>query len=166
MPVITAPISSPVMLQKAKHDTAKWVIGSIILALGGSLWASWFLIQARIGKYYPYQYSSTAMLSFCSAVQSAILCAIIERPNSWTLKGPLQISSIVYAVSEHSSCSSSTLFVILNRGETVIPILLLLRSFNSSKKECPAMRFSHQLLISEENALASFISLPTKFRFM
>ncbi|XP_027152495.1 WAT1-related protein At3g30340-like [Coffea eugenioides] len=97
MPVINAPKSSPAMLQKAKHDTENWVIGSIFLALGGIVWASWFLIQSWIGKFYPYQYCSTALLCFFSAIQSAILCVAVERPNSWTLKGPLQIFTIIYA---------------------------------------------------------------------
>ncbi|KAL3501721.1 hypothetical protein ACH5RR_036170 [Cinchona calisaya] len=96
-PVINAPKSPALMLQKAKQGTENWATGSIFLFIGGLLWASWFLIQARIGQSYPYQYTSTAMLSCFSAIQSAILCVTIERNTSWALKGTFQIFSVIYA---------------------------------------------------------------------
>ncbi|KAL5863205.1 hypothetical protein ACOSQ3_000719 [Xanthoceras sorbifolium] len=76
----------------------KWAIGSIVLILGTTLWSLWFLMQASIGKKYPCQYSSTAMLSIFGAIQSAILSLIVDRNLSiWVLKGTLEITSIVYA---------------------------------------------------------------------
>ncbi|KAL2339384.1 hypothetical protein Fmac_007324 [Flemingia macrophylla] len=76
----------------------KWIIGSLFLATGCLLWSSWFLIQARISKKYPCQYSSTAILSFFAAIQSAILTLLIDRSNAkWTLKGKLEILTVVYS---------------------------------------------------------------------
>ncbi|KAK3194473.1 hypothetical protein Dsin_025783 [Dipteronia sinensis] len=76
----------------------KWAIGSIILILAFTFWSSWFLMQARIGKRYPCQYSSTAMLSIFGAIQSAILCLIIDRKLSgWVLKGKLDITTVIYS---------------------------------------------------------------------
>ncbi|TKY50711.1 WAT1-related protein [Spatholobus suberectus] len=78
----------------------KWIIGSILLTAGCLLWSSWFIIQAKISKKYPCQYSSTAILSLFAAIQSAILTLIIKRNNaSWILKGKLEIMSVIYAVS-------------------------------------------------------------------
>ncbi|RDX63599.1 WAT1-related protein, partial [Mucuna pruriens] len=77
----------------------KWIIGSILLTVGCLLWSSWFIIQAKISKKYPYQYSSTAILSLFAATQSAILTLIIKRNNaSWILKGTLEIMSVIYSV--------------------------------------------------------------------
>lgn len=82
----------------AKLET--WIIGSIILTVGCLLWSSWFIIQAKISKKYPCQYSCTAILSLFAAIQSAILTLIIKGNNaSWILKGKLEIISIIYAVS-------------------------------------------------------------------
>ncbi|WRX10555.1 EamA domain - like 10 [Theobroma cacao] len=76
----------------------RWAIGSILLTVGCIFWSSWFLLQARIGKTYPYQYSSTAFLSFFSAIQSAILSLVAERNFSkWILKGKLELITVTYA---------------------------------------------------------------------
>ncbi|RDX89137.1 WAT1-related protein, partial [Mucuna pruriens] len=76
----------------------KWIIGSLLLTAGCLLWSSWFLMQARISKKYPCQYSSTAILSFFAAIQSAILTLVINRNNAkWILKGKLEILTVVYA---------------------------------------------------------------------
>ncbi|KAL6128463.1 hypothetical protein ACLB2K_071818 [Fragaria x ananassa] len=64
------------------------------------MWASWFLIQAKIGKSYPFQYSSTAILSFFGAIQSVILTLLTERSinmSMWVLKGKLEILSVTYS---------------------------------------------------------------------
>ncbi|XP_059310278.1 WAT1-related protein At3g30340-like [Lycium ferocissimum] len=84
---------------EVNHNTKSWIVGSLFL-FAGSLWASWFLIQARIGKDYPYQYSRTAIMSFLGAIQSAILSSVIDRNTStWFMKGTLEISTVIYAVS-------------------------------------------------------------------
>ncbi|XP_068461757.1 WAT1-related protein At3g30340-like [Phaseolus vulgaris] len=75
-----------------------WIIGSLLLTAGCVLWSSWFLIQARISKEYPCQYSSTAILSFFAAIQSAILTLVIDtNKTKWILKGKLEILTVVYS---------------------------------------------------------------------
>ncbi|KAM2974751.1 hypothetical protein FF1_001000 [Malus domestica] len=79
----------------------RWVVGSAFLASGCLLWTSWFLVQEKIGKSYPFQYSSTAIMSFFSAIQSVILCFITRRHIvmlMWILKGKLEILTVVYSV--------------------------------------------------------------------
>ncbi|KAK9280633.1 hypothetical protein L1049_014329 [Liquidambar formosana] len=102
---LTNPSHSQAGIHKTNADmvplakkTENWATGSIVLTAGSLTWSSWFLIQARIGKRYPCQYSSTTIMSFFSAIQSALLSLIIERDFSkWALKGKLEISSIIYA---------------------------------------------------------------------
>ncbi|KAG8391720.1 hypothetical protein BUALT_Bualt01G0216500 [Buddleja alternifolia] len=72
--------------------------GAAFLFAGSLAWSSWFLIQSKIGHNFPYRYSSTWIMSFFSAVQSAILCLITDRNMSkWSLKGEMQILSVLYA---------------------------------------------------------------------
>jgi hypothetical protein len=86
-------------ISAAASNLKKWIIGSIFLTAGCLLWSSWFLIQERVGKKYPYQYSSTAILSLFATIQSAILNLIVHRNNAkWILKGKLQILTVVYSV--------------------------------------------------------------------
>ncbi|XP_015073104.1 WAT1-related protein At3g30340-like [Solanum pennellii] len=83
---------------EVNHNVKSWIVGSSFLFAGSVVWSSWFLIQARIGKDYPYQYSSTAIMSFLGAIQSAILSLVIDRNTStWFLKGTLEISTVIYA---------------------------------------------------------------------
>ncbi|XP_045808421.1 WAT1-related protein At3g30340-like [Trifolium pratense] len=82
----------------APPKLGKWIIGSILLTAGCIMWSSWFVIQAKISKKYPCQYSSTAILSLFAAIQSAILTLVIKRNNaSWILKGKLEILCVIYA---------------------------------------------------------------------
>ncbi|XP_061338624.1 WAT1-related protein At3g30340-like [Gastrolobium bilobum] len=65
------PLINPLSQHKTNEATItppaamldKWIIGSILLTAGCLLWSSWFIIQAKISKKYPCQYSSTAILS-------------------------------------------------------------------------------------------------------
>ncbi|XP_077247468.1 WAT1-related protein At4g01440-like [Tasmannia lanceolata] len=80
------------------HKAEKWAIGSLALIGGCLCWSSWFLIQAKVGKKYPCLYSSTSIITFLSAFQSAILSFVLERDtSSWALKGKFQVITVVYA---------------------------------------------------------------------
>ncbi|XP_024995039.1 WAT1-related protein At3g30340-like [Cynara cardunculus var. scolymus] len=77
---------------------ARWTSGSLALIAGSILWSSWFLVQSNIGKRYPLQYSSTAIMMFFGAIQSFVLSMSLERDiSSWILKGKLEIFSVFYA---------------------------------------------------------------------
>ncbi|KAL1832257.1 hypothetical protein ACET3Z_001908 [Daucus carota] len=78
--------------------TKRWGTGTLLLTGGSIMWSSWFLIQAKIGKTYPCQYSSTAMISFFSTIQSALLYVAIHRNTSaWLIKGSLEILTVLFA---------------------------------------------------------------------
>ncbi|XP_004485925.1 WAT1-related protein At3g30340-like [Cicer arietinum] len=76
----------------------KWSIGVIALILGTLFWSFWFILQSKISKTYPCQYSSTAIMSFFGAIQSAVICLFIDHNLSiWVLRGKIQIIAILYA---------------------------------------------------------------------
>ncbi|KAJ1402184.1 EamA domain [Sesbania bispinosa] len=80
------------------RTTEKWTIGVIALILGTLFWSSWFILQSNISKRYPCQYSSTAIMSFFGAIQSAVICFLTDHNLSiWVLKGKIQIIAILYA---------------------------------------------------------------------
>ncbi|KAK4263431.1 hypothetical protein QN277_028837 [Acacia crassicarpa] len=93
---LSSPPSPP-----SSSSSSQWAIGSVLLTGGCLLWASWFLIQDMINKRYPFQYSSTAILSLFGSIQSAVLNLIINRNNNyatiWILHGKLQILTVLYA---------------------------------------------------------------------
>ena len=94
---------SPVVMSSAERLTSsskRWTIGVIALIVGTLFWSSWFLLQSSIGKRYPCQYSSTAIMTFFGAIQSAILSLSTGRNMSmWVFKGKIQILTVLYSVS-------------------------------------------------------------------
>lgn len=92
---IPAPLEDP-----KTSGTKRWGTGTLLLTGGSIMWSSWFLIQAKIGKNYPCQYSSTAIISFFSTIQSAILYIAIHRNiSAWLIKGNLEILTVLFSVS-------------------------------------------------------------------
>lgn len=102
-PAITQAMDHAIKLS-SKKKAQRWTIGSVALIIGTLLWSSWFLVQSNIGKRFPCQYSSTAIMSFFGAIQSAILSLCTVRNLSvWVLKGKIQIMTVLFAVSIYAS---------------------------------------------------------------
>lgn len=78
----------------------RWAIGCVALFAGTICWSSWFILQTSIGKRYPCQYSSTAIMALFSAIQAAILSSSIDRELSiWILRKKSDILIVLFAVS-------------------------------------------------------------------
>ncbi|ONI07724.1 hypothetical protein PRUPE_5G135800 [Prunus persica] len=80
------------------RNKERWTIGSIALVVGTLLWSSWFLVQSNISKMYPCQYSSTTIMTFFGAIQSAILGFCTGRNLSmWVLRGRTQVITVLFS---------------------------------------------------------------------
>ncbi|ESQ32539.1 hypothetical protein EUTSA_v10004454mg [Eutrema salsugineum] len=76
----------------------KWAMGSVMLIIAIIIWASWFIVQAKISRIYPCQYTSTTILSFFGVIQSALLSLISERSISmWVVKERFQVLALLYS---------------------------------------------------------------------
>ncbi|CAA3019651.1 WAT1-related At3g30340-like [Olea europaea subsp. europaea] len=90
-------VTQSIKLSSSKRSE-RWTIGSLAMLAGTFLWSSWFLLQANIGERYPCQYSSTAIMTFFSAVQSALFSLSINRNHSiWYLDRKTDIIAVIYA---------------------------------------------------------------------
>ncbi|OMO95170.1 Drug/metabolite transporter [Corchorus capsularis] len=93
-----APTMAHAIKLSSSRRAERWTIGCLALIVGTLLWSSWFIIQSHVGKRFPCQYSSTAIMSFFGAIQSAILSLFISRDFSrWVLKGKVEIITVLYA---------------------------------------------------------------------
>ncbi|KAH8518171.1 hypothetical protein H0E87_000123 [Populus deltoides] len=94
---VTRAMDHSLKLSQTKR-AGRWTFGCIALLVGTLLWSGWFVLQSHIGRRYPCQCSSTAIMSFFGAIQSAILCLSTERSLSiWVLKGKIEIITVLYA---------------------------------------------------------------------
>ncbi|CAL0334713.1 unnamed protein product [Lupinus luteus] len=80
-------------------STRRWTIGVVALILGTLFLSSWFILQSSISKRYPCQYSSTAIMTFFGAIQSAVISLAIDHNNLsiWILNGKIQIIAVLYS---------------------------------------------------------------------
>ncbi|XP_047938115.1 WAT1-related protein At3g30340-like [Salvia hispanica] len=76
----------------------KFGLGAAFLGVGSVAWSSWFLMQSRIGQYFPHRYSSTLIMSSFSSFQSMLLCLVTERDFSkWIVRGGLDIIAVLFS---------------------------------------------------------------------
>ncbi|KAK4271732.1 hypothetical protein QN277_020379 [Acacia crassicarpa] len=86
------------MVSAQRNNRERWTTGVIALIVGTLLWSSWFLLQSKIGKKYPCQYSSTAIMTFFGAIQSAVLSlSTTQKLSMWVLKGNMQILTVLFS---------------------------------------------------------------------
>ncbi|KAK7332072.1 hypothetical protein VNO80_28819 [Phaseolus coccineus] len=80
------------------NTAGRWTIGVIAMVMGTIFWSSWYILQSKISKRYPCQYSSTAIMSFFGAVQAAVICFCTDHNFSiWVLKGKMQIIAFLFS---------------------------------------------------------------------
>ncbi|EOY23796.1 hypothetical protein QUC31_008437 [Theobroma cacao] len=93
-----APTMANAIKLSSSRRAERWTIGCLALIVGTMLWSSWFIIQSHVGKRYPCQYSSTAIMSFFGAIQSALLSLSTSRDLSiWVLRGKVEIITVLYS---------------------------------------------------------------------
>eukprot|EP01018_Ginkgo_biloba_P018395 Gb_01065 [translate_table: standard] len=80
-----------------KKSESEWVKGSLLLVGSCFSWSAWFIIQAKINKKYPAQYSSTALMCFLTTIQSAVIAVILKRdPSAWAIAWDVKLLACVY----------------------------------------------------------------------
>lgn len=89
--------NNPVNWLTPNSKSERWTIGTVALVASMIVWSSWYLLQAKIGKTYPCQYSSTVIMCFFGAIQSTLLSLATNQDySSWLLKGKVQIIAVLY----------------------------------------------------------------------
>ncbi|CAH9137169.1 unnamed protein product [Cuscuta epithymum] len=102
IPLIKLPPPSEVAASPSAQETTRprgerWILGSVAMFAGTLLWSSWFLIQSKVSKSYPCHYSSTVIMNFFSAIQSAVLTFCTDRSLSiWIPKKKIDMVHVTY----------------------------------------------------------------------
>ncbi|KAM7269332.1 hypothetical protein ACFE04_024829 [Oxalis oulophora] len=77
---------------------SNWVIGSILLAVGGFLFALLYIVQTWIIKDYPEELMVTSICSVFVSVLSALVSFFAETdPEAWKLKPDMELLAIIYS---------------------------------------------------------------------
>ncbi|CAL0306465.1 unnamed protein product [Lupinus luteus] len=125
----------------ATRSIGKWTIGVIALTLGTLFLSSWFILQSKVVKKYPCKYSSTAIMTFFGAIQSAVICFSTSRNLSiWVVKEKIQLLTILYAgVVGSGLCFAGTSWCVKKRGPVFTAAFSPLVQIMSAIVETPLM---------------------------
>ncbi|XP_031114242.1 WAT1-related protein At3g30340-like [Ipomoea triloba] len=102
LPLVKFPPSEAVAVAEtirrvSSQRRERWIYGSLALFAGTLFWSSWFLLQSSVSKSYPCQYSSTVIMNFFSAIQSAVLTLCTDRSASiWIPAKKIDMANVVY----------------------------------------------------------------------
>ncbi|KAH9709095.1 WAT1-related protein [Citrus sinensis] len=75
-----------------------WVIGGLLLAIDCVFTSAWLIVQASILKKFSAELIVVFFYCFFVAIQSAILCLVMERDlSSWSLKPGVRLVAVLYS---------------------------------------------------------------------
>ncbi|KAK9191930.1 hypothetical protein WN943_020546 [Citrus x changshan-huyou] len=75
-----------------------WVIGGLLLAIDCVFTSAWLIVQASILKKFSAEFIVVFFYCFFVAIQSAILCLVMERDlSSWSLKPGVRLVAVLYS---------------------------------------------------------------------
>ncbi|XP_059447150.1 WAT1-related protein At5g40230-like isoform X2 [Corylus avellana] len=77
---------------------SNWVIGGLLLAVNSVLSSAWLFVQALMLKKYPAELVVVFYYCFFVAIQSAVVCLVVERDlSSWSLQSNERLIAVLYS---------------------------------------------------------------------
>ncbi|KAJ9703976.1 hypothetical protein PVL29_005314 [Vitis rotundifolia] len=75
------------------------VLGSLLAVASCFSYATWLIIQAKMGERYPCDYSSTALMCATASVQTVVYAICKERNwSAWKLGWNIRLLTVAYTV--------------------------------------------------------------------
>ncbi|KAL5738861.1 hypothetical protein ACOSP7_031622 [Xanthoceras sorbifolium] len=105
----------------SKHH---WTRGTFMLVGCVFSLASWFMVQVKLQKIFPFKYTSTMLTCMVTSLQSAVIGLCIDTSKaSWKLGWDLQLITILYSGALASAATFCLMtWVIPKRGPTYPPM--------------------------------------------
>ncbi|KAI7731659.1 hypothetical protein M8C21_009527 [Ambrosia artemisiifolia] len=82
----------------AVNDSARGtMIGPVLVIISALTWAIWFIIQAKMGNFYPAPYSSSALMLGMATVECSLFGVImVPHKQEWSLFPSIRFVACVY----------------------------------------------------------------------
>ncbi|CAN1262683.1 WAT1-related protein At5g07050 [Linum perenne] len=102
----------------------QWVSGTLMLIGGSVSYSTWYILQVKVQKVFPFRYWATMLTCAIAAVQSSAVGLCIDRRKSaWELGWNMQLLTIVYSGAFSSAATFCLIFwVVSKRGPTYPPM--------------------------------------------
>ncbi|XP_058206320.1 WAT1-related protein At5g64700-like [Rhododendron vialii] len=107
--------------KEIRHNVQhNWTRGTVFLVLSVLSYATWFMVQVKLFKLFPYKYWATMLTCIIASVQGAVVGLCIDtNKGSWALGWNLQLVTIIYSgmlATAATFCLIS--WAVANRGPT------------------------------------------------
>ncbi|KAG6753579.1 hypothetical protein POTOM_041558 [Populus tomentosa] len=96
-----------------------------ILLIGSCLsYSSWYILQAKLLKVFPFKYHTTMITCILASIQSAAIGLCIDRSNAaWKIEWNLQLLTIIYSGSLASAATFCLIsWAVVRRGPSYPPM--------------------------------------------
>ncbi|XP_043721136.1 WAT1-related protein At5g64700-like [Telopea speciosissima] len=79
-------------------SNGNWTRGTMFLMGSSFCYATWFILQVKLLKVYPFKYSATMIMCIIASLQSMVIGLSMDRSKvAWRLQWDLQLLTIVYS---------------------------------------------------------------------
>ncbi|KAL9372015.1 hypothetical protein Peur_034259 [Populus x canadensis] len=98
--------------------------GTILLVGSCLSYSSWYILQAKLLKVFPFKYHTTMITCILASIQSAAIGLCIDRSNAaWKLEWNLQLLTIIYSGSLASAATFCLIsWAVVRRGPSYPPM--------------------------------------------
>ncbi|PUZ49621.1 hypothetical protein GQ55_7G341000 [Panicum hallii var. hallii] len=84
--------------QQQTPAATNYAMGSLLCTVSCFFYALWLIIQAKLGREYPFPYSSTALMCLMTTLQSSAFALCFDRDVAqWRLRFDVRLLSAVYS---------------------------------------------------------------------
>ncbi|RLM73335.1 WAT1-related protein [Panicum miliaceum] len=124
--------------QQTPPPATNYAMGSLLCTASCFFYALWLIIQAKLGREYPFPYSSTALMCVMTTLQSSAFALCFDRDVAqWRLRFDVRLLSVVYSGVLASGVMLVVLFWCVERRGPLFasvfnPLMLLLVAVLSS----------------------------------
>ncbi|KAF8019985.1 hypothetical protein BT93_G0621 [Corymbia citriodora subsp. variegata] len=84
--------------QRGQGGSSDLLLGSLLAVASCFCYASWLIIQTKMSEAFPYQYTSTALMTFMGSIQAVVYALCRERDwSQWKLGWNVRLLTVSYS---------------------------------------------------------------------
>ncbi|KAL3729659.1 hypothetical protein ACJRO7_026743 [Eucalyptus globulus] len=110
--------------RRGQVGSSDLLLGSLLAVASCFCYASWLIIQAKMSEGFPYQYTSTALMTFLGSIQATVYALCRERDwSQWKLGWNIRLLTVSYAgIVASGLCYTLIVWCVRMRGPVFVSV--------------------------------------------
>ncbi|KAK3419888.1 hypothetical protein EUGRSUZ_G00640, partial [Eucalyptus grandis] len=110
--------------RRGQVGSSDLLLGSLLAVASCFCYASWLIIQAKMSEDFPYQYTSTALMTFLGSIQATVYALCRERDwSQWKLGWNIRLLTVSYAgIVASGLCYTLIVWCVRMRGPVFVSV--------------------------------------------